>query len=79
MATLLGFFQLIGGAAVLIVVLGVLAAPQLLAGIAAERRDKGERELLQQDEIARKVAIAEAAMEARKRGEAFVPPADYDR
>lgn len=30
-------------------------------------------------EIARKVAIADAAIEARRRGEDFTPPADYDR
>ena len=57
----------------------LLAWPLLLAGWADGRRAKFERDLIVQAEIARKVAIAEAANEARKRGEKFVPPADYDR
>ena len=79
MDDLIGLFQLLGFLAVFMAVGAVCAAPQLLAGMASEQMDKFEREARQQAEIARKVAIAEAAIEARKRGETFVPPADYDR
>ena len=65
---------------VLFVAVGAVgAAPMMLASWASERRDKFEQDIIQQAEIARKVAIAEAAIEARKRGETFVPPDDYDR
>jgi hypothetical protein len=57
----------------------VHAAPQLLAGWAEGRREKVELDLIRQSEIVRKVAIAEAAIEARTRGEKFVPPDDYAR
>ena len=72
-------FEVIGVFAVMLAVGTVCALPQLLAGWAGERRDRYVKEVAQQNEIARKVAIAEAAIEARKRGETFVPPADYDR
>ena len=71
--------ELIVVAGLFIAVGGVLAAPMLFAGWADSRRDKFQQDLVLQSEIARKVAIAEAAIEARKRGEKFVPPDDYAR
>ena len=71
--------QLIAATAFLIAIGAVCAAPMILSGWATDRRQKFEDDLIAQSEIARKVAIAEAAIEARKRGETFVPPADYDR
>jgi hypothetical protein len=71
--------QLIAVVGLFIAVGAVCAAPMLLAGWADDRRYKFEQELIRQSEIARKVAIAEAAIEARKRGETFVPPDDYAR
>ena len=79
MEALVDLFQVIGVFAVFIAVGAVCAAPMLFAGWADDRRDKFEQELIAQSEIARKVAIAEAAIEARKRGEKFVPPDDYAR
>ena len=57
----------------------VVCAPQMLAEWFWSRGERAQKEARQQAEIMRKVAIAEAAAEARKRGEPFVPPADYDR
>lgn len=54
-------------------------APQLLGSWAEAKRDDHERQMAQQAELERKLAIAEAANAARARGEPFVPPADYDR
>jgi hypothetical protein len=71
--------QLIAVVGLFIAVGAVCAAPMLLAGWADDRRYKFEHELIRQSEIARKVAIAEAAIEARKLGETFVPPDDYAR
>ena len=71
--------ELIVVAGLFIAVGAVLAAPMLFAGWADDRRDKFEQDLVRQSEIARKVTIAEAAIEARKRGEKFVPPDDYAR
>jgi hypothetical protein len=71
--------QLIAVVGLFIAVGAVCAAPMLFAGWADDRRYKFEQELIRQSEIARKVAIAEAAIEARKRGEKFVPPDDYAR
>jgi hypothetical protein len=71
--------QLIAVVGLFIAVGAVCAAPMLFAGWADDRRYKFEQELIRQSEIARKVAIAEAAIEARKRGETFVPPDDYAR
>ena len=65
--------------AVFIAVGAVCAAPMLFAGWADGQRDKFEQDIIRQSEIARKVAIAEAAIDARKRGEKFVPPDDYAR
>jgi hypothetical protein len=73
------FVQVIIYFAVFIAVGAVCAAPMLFAGWADSQRDKFEQDLIRQSEIARKVAIAEAAIEARKRGEKFVPPDDYAR
>jgi hypothetical protein len=71
--------QLIAALAVFIAVGAVCAAPTLLLYWAGDRRDKFEQDIIRQSEIQRKVAIAEAAIEARKRGETFVPPDDYAR
>jgi hypothetical protein len=71
--------QLIAAIGVFIAVGAVCAAPRLLAGWADDQQYKFEQDLIRQSEIARKVAIAEAAIEARKRGEKFVPPDDYAR
>ncbi|HEX8126283.1 MAG TPA: hypothetical protein VF548_11935 [Allosphingosinicella sp.] len=56
-----------------------LCAPELVGNWIAVKRDDLRRERAQQSELDRKIAIAEAAAAARARGEAFVPPADYDR
>jgi hypothetical protein len=71
--------ELIAAVGAFIAVGAVFASPMLLAGWADDRRYKFEQELICQSEIERKVAIAEAAIEARKRGEKFVPPDDYAR
>ncbi len=74
-----GLLQLLGLFAVLVGLGAVVLAPELLAGMAQARRDDWEREVARQAELERKLAIAEAANAARRRGETFVPPADYDR
>lgn len=61
---------------VLAVFMAVLSAPSWLG---SGKIEDFEKEAIRQAEIARKVAIAEAAAEARRRGVAFVPPEDYDR
>ena len=71
--------ELITVAVLFIAVGAFFAAPMLFAGWAEGRRDKFEEDIVRQSEIARKVAIAEAAIEARNRGEQFVPPDDYAR
>jgi hypothetical protein len=63
-----------------LVILFVLQCwPQILASIFEGRQEQAEKQWLQQQELARKNAIADAAIAARARGEKFVPPADYDR
>ena len=65
-----------------LVMIGAFVAqcwPEILTGLFQARRDREEREKFQQAEIARKTAIADAAIAARARGEKFIPPADYDR
>lgn len=57
----------------------VLNAPQVLAEWASDQRREAARRAVQQAELERKLAIAEAARAARARGEPFVPPPDYDR
>lgn len=79
MGGIVDLFELLGAVAVLIAVVAFFAAPELLAGLVSERRDRFEARLRQQAELDRKTAIAEAAIAARARGETFVPPADYDR
>ena len=74
-----GFVEAILFFVLFLAVGAVGAAPLMLGSWASGRREKFERDIIQQSEIARKVAIAEAAIEARKRGEKFVPPDDYDR
>jgi hypothetical protein len=71
--------QMLVAIPLLIGVILVLNAPYFLAGWAAEKRDEARRRLARETELERKLAIAEAANAARRRGEAFVPPADYDR
>ena len=71
--------ELIATVGLFIAVGAVCAAPRLFVGWVEDRRYKFEQEIIEQSEIARKVAIAEAAIEARKRGEKFVPPDDYAR
>ena len=71
--------QLIVAVGVFIAVGAVCASPMLLASWADDQQHKFEQDIIRQSEIARKVAIAEAAIEARKRGEKFVPPDDYAR
>ena len=79
MASASALLELIAAVGAFIAVGAVCAAPMLFAGWADGRREKFEQDLIRQSEIARKVAIAEAAIEARKRGEKFVPPDDYAR
>jgi Tfp pilus assembly protein PilN len=71
--------QLLVGAIVMIGVALVLNGPQFLAEWAHDKQRQAERAATQQAEIERKLAIAEAAIAARGRGETFVPPADYAR
>jgi hypothetical protein len=73
------FLQALAAIAVLIGYVLVVNAPGILASRFQANRDDFEREMAQQAEIERKLAIAEAAAAARQRGERFVPPADYDR
>ena len=73
------FLQALAAIAVLIGYVLVVNAPGILAGRLQAKHDDFEREMAQQAEIERKLAIAEAAIAARQRGETFVPPADYDR
>jgi hypothetical protein len=79
MDSIFGFFQLLGVLGLVFVMGAVVSAPYWLAGFASSKRDEWERQLLQQAELDRKIAIAEAGMAARARGEAFVPPPDYGR
>ncbi len=79
MSSASAFLELIAAVGAFIAVGAVLAAPRLLAELADDRRYKFEQDLIRQSEIERKVDIAEAAIEARKRGEKFVPPDDYAR
>ncbi|MEO5772909.1 MAG: hypothetical protein ABIQ32_02155 [Sphingomicrobium sp.] len=65
--------------AVLIMVFVAECWPQILAELFVVRKAALEEDDLQQEEIARKTTIADAAIAARARGEKFVPPADYDR
>ena len=73
------FLQALAAIAVLIGYVMIVNAPGILASRLQAKRDDFEREMAQQAEIERKLAIAEAAFAARQRGETFVPPADYDR
>ena len=79
MQTAYALLQLLGAALILMAIGAVYLAPQILLDVASSRRRKFEQDAIQQSEIARKVAIAEAAIAARQRGETYVPPADYDR
>ena len=79
MSSLSGLIELIAVCGAFIAVALVYGAPMMFAQWAGDRRQKLEDDIVRQAEIARKVAIAEAAAEARRRGEPFVPPADYDR
>lgn len=54
-------------------------AQEILIFHARDKAFEAERRAAQQAELHRKIAIAEAAAAARARGEAFVPPPDYDR
>ena len=79
MSSASAFLELIVSVGLFIAVGAVFAAPRLLVDWAEDRQYKFEQDLIRQSEIQRKVAIAEAAIEARKRGETFVPPDDYAR
>ena len=60
-------------------VFGAIACLPNWLGIAASNALRNREEMLQQAEIMRKVRIAEEAQAARRRGETFIPPADYNR
>ena len=79
MSSVTGFLQLMAVVGVMIGFMVFVCLPDILFSLARDRRDAQERDLVQEAELERKLAIAEAAIAARKRGEAFVPPADYDR
>lgn len=79
MSNLPDILQLMVGAVVIIGLVFIVNAPQFLAEWAHDKRRQAERQAVQQAEIERKLAIAEAANAARARGETFIPPADYDR
>ena len=71
--------QLLVAAPFLLAFMAIACAPELLAGWAHGKREEAQRRIAQQAELDRKLAIADAAIAARARGERFVPPADYDR
>ena len=79
MSSLSDFLSLLVAVPVVLAIVAIHAAPQLLAGWAAERRDEARRRAAQEAELDRKIAIGQAAIAARSRGESFTPPADYDR
>jgi hypothetical protein len=79
MSSAAGLVEAIAFFGMFIAVGAVAAAPELLAGWASDRRDRFLKEAACQAEIERKLAIAEAAIAARRRGETYVPPSDYDR
>ena len=66
-----------------VIVLAIVNEPWVLFGAfqhaASQRRYREEAADRVQAEIERKCAIADQAIAARRRGELFVPPADYDR
>jgi hypothetical protein len=67
----------------LMFVVVILNDPSSIVQIFWDVRDRRARQSAQADrvqaEIERKCAIAEEAQAARRRGETYVPPADYDR
>lgn len=79
MSGLFDLVQLVLAVPLLLGVVAWLNAPQLIAGWAEGKREEAERRLVQQAELERKIAIAEASIAARERGETFIPPADYYR
>jgi len=79
MSGLFDLLQLLFVFTLLIAIGAVLGAPYILAGYVHDKREEHQRRQLQQAELERKLAIAEAAIAARARGETFVPPRDYDR
>ncbi|MEA3041157.1 MAG: hypothetical protein QOC65_646 [Sphingomonadales bacterium] len=79
MSGLFDLLQLLFVLAVFIAIGGIASAPYLFAGFIQGKNEEHQRRLLQEAELDRKVAIAEAAIAARARGETFVPPRDYDR
>ena len=74
-----GFVYLVAGVLMMAGFLLVVSAPAILGGMIASRVEDEREAMLRQAELERKLAIADAAAAARGRGEAFVPPADYDR
>lgn len=74
-----GFLYLVAGIVMIAGFILVASAPALLAGMVATRVEDEREAMLQEAELERKLAIADAAAAARARGETFVPPADYDR
>ncbi len=79
MSSLPLILQILLAAPILFGLVLVVTAPEMIGGWLSWKRDEVERERAQQAELERKLAIAEAAIVARNRGETFVPPADYDR
>jgi hypothetical protein len=75
MSGIVQFAELLLANPALLAVIAFLNAPELFA----DRRCEAERDFVRQAELEREIAIAEAAMAARRRGETFVPPRDYDR
>jgi len=66
-----GILVIVLGGPAIFLVLGYLAMRGISTSLGVEDET--------QKELERKWAIADAAIEARKRGETFIPPADYDR
>ena len=80
MSGLLQLLEIIAVGAMLLIVFAVLSDPFAFLGAAFEAWNaKADADQGTQAELARKCAIADAAIAARARGEPFTPPADYDR
>ena len=79
MQTVDGLLQILALIGAFLVFGAIACLPNWLGIAASNAMRDSEHEMLQQAEIMRKVRIAEEAQAARRRGETYIPPADYDR
>jgi len=79
MQTVNGLLQILVLIGAFLVFGAIACLPNWLGIAASNALRNSEQEMLQQAEIMRKVRIAEEAQAARRRGETFIPPADYNR